>query len=67
MTFDFDMIQKTYQAFPERINRARERLTTLKAGNQVVLEEASVDEFLATLMANRKVGGQSDRDRNASF
>ena len=44
----------------ERVNRARERLTTLKAGNQIVLEEASVDEFLATLMANRKVGGQSE-------
>jgi hypothetical protein len=38
--------------------RAKECLTTLKAGNQVVLNEASKDEFLAALMTNRKVGGQ---------
>ncbi|MCJ7778110.1 MAG: hypothetical protein MUP16_07345 [Sedimentisphaerales bacterium] len=38
-------------------HRDKERLTTLKAGNQVVLEEASKDELRAALMANRKVGG----------
>lgn len=43
-----------------RFNRANERLTTLKSGNQVVLEEASEAEFLAALMADRKVGGQSE-------
>jgi len=44
----------------KRFNRANERLTTLKSGNQVVLEEATEAEFLAALMANRKVGGQSE-------
>jgi hypothetical protein len=44
----------------KRFNRANERLTTLKSGSQVVLQEASEAEFLAALMANRKVGGQSE-------
>lgn len=41
-------------------DRAKEHLTTLKAGNQVVLNEASEEEFLAALMASRKVGGQAE-------
>lgn len=42
----------------KRFNRVNERLTTLRSGNQVVLQEASETEFVAGLMANRRVGGQ---------
>ena len=41
-------------------HRAKERQTTLKAGNKVVLNEASKDEFMAALMASRKVGGEGE-------
>ena len=44
----------------KRLNIAKERLTTLKAGNEVILEEASKAEFLAALMASHKVGSQSE-------
>jgi len=48
-----DQCSRNYQS-------AKERLTILKSGNQVVLNEASKDEFMAALMANRKVGGQAE-------
>jgi len=44
----------------KRLNIAKEHLTTLKAGNEVILEEASKAEFLAALMASHKVGSQSE-------
>lgn len=47
-----DQCSRNYQS-------AKERLTILKSGNQVVLNEASKDEFKAALRANRKVGGQA--------
>jgi hypothetical protein len=53
-------IRTCEQECSTRLDRTQERLTTLKAGNQVVLQEASEDEFLATLMASRKVGGQTE-------
>lgn len=43
-----------------RLDRTRERLTSLKTGNQVILQEATEEEFLAALMASRKVGGQTE-------
>ena len=48
-----DQCSRNYQT-------AKERLTILKSGNQVVLNEASKDEFMAALRANRKVGGQAE-------
>jgi hypothetical protein len=48
-----DQCSRNYQS-------AKERLTILKSGNQVVLNEASKDEFKAALRANRKVGGQAE-------
>ena len=44
----------------KRFNIAKERLTTLQSGNQVILEEASKAEFQAALMASYKVGSQSE-------
>ncbi len=43
-----------------RLDRTTERLTTFKMSNEIVLEETSDDEFLATLMASRKAGGQTE-------
>lgn len=43
-----------------RLNRTTERLTTFAMSNQIALKETSDDEFLATLMANRKAGGQTE-------
>jgi len=48
-----DQCSRNYQS-------AKERLTILKSGNQVVLNEASKDEFMAALMVNQKVGGQDE-------
>lgn len=44
----------------KRLNLAKEHLTTLKAGNEVILEEAGKAEFVAALMASHKVGSQSE-------
>jgi len=44
----------------KRLNIAKERLTTLKAGNEVILEEANKTEFLAALTTRLKVGSRSE-------
>lgn len=43
-----------------RLDRTKEHLTTLRMTNEVVLQEASEDEFLANLMAGRKVGSRTE-------
>lgn len=48
-----DQCSRNYQT-------AKERLTILKSGNQVLLNEAGKDEFVAALMVNLKVGGQDE-------
>ena len=46
--------------FDRAFQRARQRLTTLRAGNQVVLGEPSSEDLLAAIMTHRKLGSQAE-------
>jgi hypothetical protein len=48
------------EQFDRAFQRAKQRLTTLRAGNQVVLSEPTGEDLLAAIMTHRKVGSQAE-------
>lgn len=53
--------------YRESYQRNKDRLLNLTAGNQVILQEASEDQLLTALMANRRVGSPSELVANLRY